>query len=73
MLEDKGYVVIPFHAQGTGDRAMEELVADGVFDAVIDIVPAGVGEELLGGNRAAGECGKSRHPLDYCAVRVRCP
>ncbi len=54
MLEDKGYVVIPFHAQGTGDRAMEELVADGVFDAVIDIVPAGVGEELLGGNRAGG-------------------
>jgi uncharacterized protein (UPF0261 family) len=73
MLEDKGYVVIPFHAQGTGDRAMKELVADGVFDAVIDIVPAGVGEELLGGNRAAGECGKSRHPPDYCAVRVRCP
>lgn len=54
MLEDKGYIVIPFHAQGTGDRAMEELVAEGLFDAVIDIVPAGVGEELLGGNRAAG-------------------
>lgn len=33
---------------------MEELIAEGVFDAVIDIVPAAVAEEMLGGNRAAG-------------------
>lgn len=54
LLEEKGFEVIPFHAQGSGDRAMEELVADGFFQGVVDIVPAGVGEELLGGNRAAG-------------------
>ena len=54
LLEEKGYEVIPFHAQGTGDRAMEELIGDGIFQGVVDIVPAGVGEELLGGNRAAG-------------------
>jgi uncharacterized protein (UPF0261 family) len=54
LLREKGFEVIPFHAQGTGDRAMEELIADGIFQGVIDIVPAGVGEELLGGNRAAG-------------------
>lgn len=54
ILTDMGFVVIPFHAQGSGDRAMEDLIADGVFDAVIDIVPAGVAEEILGGNRAAG-------------------
>jgi uncharacterized protein (UPF0261 family) len=53
-LEEKGFEVIPFHAQGTGDRAMEELIGDGLFQGVVDIVPAGVGEELLGGNRAAG-------------------
>jgi uncharacterized protein (UPF0261 family) len=54
ILTEMGFVVIPFHAQGSGDRAMEDLIADGVFDAVIDIVPAGVAEEMLGGNRAAG-------------------
>jgi hypothetical protein len=33
---------------------MEELIGEGLFQGVMDIVPAGVGEELLGGNRAAG-------------------
>jgi uncharacterized protein (UPF0261 family) len=54
LLKKKGYAVIPFHAQGMGDRAMEELIEQGLFDGVIDIVPAGVSEELIGGNRAAG-------------------
>lgn len=53
-LEERGYEVIPIHAQGIGDRAMEELIDQGVFDAVLDLVPAGVSEYLLGGNRAAG-------------------
>jgi uncharacterized protein (UPF0261 family) len=53
-LEAKGFEVIPFHAQGISDRAMEELIGEGLFQGVLDIVPAGVGEELLGGNRAAG-------------------
>jgi len=54
LLEKKGYTVIPFHAQGIGDSAMEELIEQGLFHGVIDLVPAGVMEELLGGNRAAG-------------------
>jgi uncharacterized protein (UPF0261 family) len=54
LLEEKGFEVIPFHAQGTGDRAMEELIGDGFFHGVMDIVPAGVAEQLLRGNRAAG-------------------
>jgi len=54
LLQQRGFEVIPFHAQGIGDRAMEELIGERLFQGVIDIVPAGVGEELLGGNRAAG-------------------
>jgi uncharacterized protein (UPF0261 family) len=54
LLEEKGYTVIPFHAQGIGDRAMDELIDQGLFQGVIDLVPAGVIEELLGGNRASG-------------------
>lgn len=54
LLEEKGFEVIPFHAQGIGDRAMEDLIGERLFQGVMDIVPAGVGEQLLGGNRAAG-------------------
>jgi uncharacterized protein (UPF0261 family) len=54
LLNEKGFEVIPFHAQGIGDRAMEELVGEGHFQGVVDIVPAGLSEELLGGNRSAG-------------------
>lgn len=54
-LEQKGYEVIGFSAAGIGDRAMEEIIEQqGVFSAVIDLAPGGVGEELFGFGRAAG-------------------
>jgi uncharacterized protein (UPF0261 family) len=53
-LQDRGYTVIPCHANGVGDRALEKLLEQGIFDAVVDVVPAGLSEELFGGNRAAG-------------------
>jgi uncharacterized protein (UPF0261 family) len=54
LLASAGARVVPFHANGVGDRALEELIDEGLVDAVLDVVPAGVAEELLGGNRAAG-------------------
>lgn len=53
-LEERGYTVIPCHADGVGDRAMEKLLDQGIFDGVVDIVLGGLSEQLLGGNRAAG-------------------
>jgi uncharacterized protein (UPF0261 family) len=54
-FEQKGCQVIGFSAAGIGDRAMEEIIAQqGVFSAVIDLAPGGVGEELFGFMRAAG-------------------
>jgi len=53
-LTARGYDVIAFHAQGIGDQGMDELIDQGWFDGVLDIVPSGLCEELLGGNRAAG-------------------
>jgi uncharacterized protein (UPF0261 family) len=53
-LAERGYTVIPCHADGVGDRAMEKLLDQGVFDGVADIVPGGLSEQLLGGNRSAG-------------------
>jgi len=31
ILEENGYEVIPFHANGTGGMAMEEMAGDGLF------------------------------------------
>ena len=36
-LEDRGYETIVFHATGTGGRAMESLIEEGVIDGVLDL------------------------------------
>ncbi len=51
-IQDR-FNIVSFHATGLGDRAVEDLVGQGLFDAFIDLVPANYGEYLLGGNRAA--------------------
>jgi uncharacterized protein (UPF0261 family) len=53
-LEAKNYDIICFSAAGVCDRAMEEMIAKGLFDAVIDLAPGGVGEHLMEGMRSAG-------------------
>ena len=53
-LEQKGYQVIGFSAAGIGDRAMEDMIAEGFFQGVIDLAPGGVGEHLFGFMRDAG-------------------
>ena len=53
LLTEKGYHVYPFHANGTSDTAMDRLIAQGFFDAVVEIVPAGLVEAKFKGNRAA--------------------
>jgi uncharacterized protein (UPF0261 family) len=53
-LQEKGYEVIIFHAQGLGDRAMEELIDKGYFDGVVDLATIGVSDEIWEGNRAGG-------------------
>ena len=54
LLTEKGYHVYPFHANGISDKAMDRLIAQGFFDAVVELVPAGLVEEKFKGNRAAG-------------------
>lgn len=53
-LESKGYQVIGFSAAGICDRAMENMISEGFFDAVVELAPGGAAEEFLGGMRAAG-------------------
>ena len=53
-LEQEGYQVIGFHANGIGDRAMEGMIGAGQFRGVIDLSPGGVGEHFYGFMRDAG-------------------
>lgn len=53
-LEEKGYEVVIFHANGIGGRAMEELIEQGVIKAVFDLSPNEVVDHLYGGWGDAG-------------------
>jgi uncharacterized protein (UPF0261 family) len=53
-LEESGYEVIGFSAAGIGDRAMEDMIKEGMFDGVVDLAPGGVGEHYYGFMRDAG-------------------
>jgi len=54
MLEQAGFIPIVCHAQGKGDKAMEEMIRDGAFCGVLDICIGGVIEHLFKGNRDPG-------------------
>jgi uncharacterized protein (UPF0261 family) len=54
MLEDRGYETIVFHATGTGGRAMEDLIREGVVDGVLDVTTTEWADELVGGVLNAG-------------------
>jgi uncharacterized protein (UPF0261 family) len=48
-LEQMGYEVVPFHANGTGGMAMEELAREGYFDGILDFAIHELADELMGG------------------------
>jgi len=48
-LEQKGYEVVCFHANGTGGMAMEELAAEGRFSGILDLATHELADELKGG------------------------
>ena len=53
-LEARGYETIVFHATGTGGRAMENLIQEGVIDGVLDLTTTEWADELVGGVLNAG-------------------
>lgn len=54
LLEDAGYSVLVFHATGSGGRAMEGLIDDGHFAAVLDVTTTEWCDEVVGGVLSAG-------------------
>ena len=53
-LTAKGYEVLVFHATGTGGKAMESLVGEGLVDAVLDITTTEWADTVCGGVFDAG-------------------
>jgi uncharacterized protein (UPF0261 family) len=54
VLEAAGYEVMVFHATGSGGRAMEALIREGMFAGVLDITTTELADELVGGFLSAG-------------------
>ncbi|UCD42958.1 MAG: Tm-1-like ATP-binding domain-containing protein, partial [Chloroflexota bacterium] len=55
ILEAAGYETIVFHAVGTGGRAMEQLMEEGVIGAVLDYSTIEVSNEIFDALLAGGE------------------
>jgi uncharacterized protein (UPF0261 family) len=54
ILDAQGYEVIVFHPNGTGGRAMEELIDQGVFLGVLDMTTHEITDHIVGGLHSAG-------------------
>ncbi|MGB9698234.1 MAG: Tm-1-like ATP-binding domain-containing protein [Thermodesulfobacteriota bacterium] len=54
ILEEEGYEVLVFHANGSGGMAMEQLIGEGQIQAVLDITTTELADELCGGKCSAG-------------------
>jgi uncharacterized protein (UPF0261 family) len=49
ILEQKHFEVIPFHANGTGGMAMEEMTEESYFDGVLDLATHELVDAMFGG------------------------
>lgn len=49
LLDQRGFETAVFHATGAGGRAMEDLIADGLVQAVVDVTTSELTDELVGG------------------------
>lgn len=53
-FEEAGYETIVFHAVGSGGRAMEQMMKDGIIGAVFDYAMGEISDDVFHGLRAGG-------------------
>ena len=53
-IEEKGYEVIVFHAVGSGGRAMEQMMKEGIIGAVFDYAMGEIADDVWSVLRAGG-------------------
>jgi len=49
LLQERGYEMIGFHANGCGGMAMEEFIGEGLVAGVLDLTPHEIADEIFGG------------------------
>jgi uncharacterized protein (UPF0261 family) len=49
LLQERGYEMIAFHANGCGGMAMEEMIAQGLIAGVLDFTTHEIADEMFGG------------------------
>ncbi len=49
LLENRGYEVVTFHANGTGGTAMEELASENFFAGILDLATHELADQLMDG------------------------
>jgi uncharacterized protein (UPF0261 family) len=54
LFHERGYEVIVFHAIGSGGRAMEQMMKEGIIGAVFDYAMGEIADEVFGVLRAGG-------------------
>ncbi|MET0134022.1 MAG: Tm-1-like ATP-binding domain-containing protein [Kibdelosporangium sp.] len=54
VLEEKGFDVLVFHANGVGGRTLESLARQGILAGVLDLTTTELADEMLGGKASAG-------------------
>ena len=54
LFQKAGYEVMVFHAVGSGGRAMEQMMKEGLIGAVFDYALGEISDEVFGGLRAGG-------------------
>lgn len=55
LFAQRGYEVLVFHAVGSGGRAMEQMMRQGILGAVFDYAMGEITDELFAGLRAGGK------------------
>lgn len=75
LFKEKGYDVIVFHAVGSGGRAMEQMMKEGIIGAVLDYALVEIPNEIYGGLNAGGPerlrtAGKLGLPQVICPAGV---
>jgi len=67
------YDFVSFHAIGLGDKALLGLMPQGMFSALIDLVPGAFTEYLLGGNRGIAGPGRLDIAANLDMPYIFCP
>lgn len=73
LIHDAGYEVITFHAIGSGGRAMEQMMREGILVGVFDYGLGEIADEVFGGLRACRDSERLTTAGQLGLPQVICP